>query len=338
VAVPVGTAEPVERLCAEVSRRWRAADPLLPTAANLPVACGPELVVASADLRPAAIGFCEHWRGAPDELELSWGAQRRFRLTPRVAGPDLAGSLDQLLDRWRAHLDELTEAQEDDTAAVVLWPSRDIGGVATLLRHGFAPRDVIAARVTGRPRRQAGRDRAAAAAATGSAADSRLPGISIRRAGRADLEAVVRLGLEIVRYDEHFGGVIQRPGTADALRREVRGALVGAEPWTWLAERDGQAVGLLHAERPEATGWIAPLVGLDPVAYLTLTVVLPSERARGLGAAMAARYHADVGAVGAEVSLLHYSQTNPLSVPFWSQQGYRPLWTSWEVRPAGAIR
>jgi GNAT superfamily N-acetyltransferase len=319
--VPGFTAETAERICAEVSRRWRQADPLLPAAANPPAACGSELVVGSRGLEPAAIGFCEHWVGAPDELELSWGARRRFRLTPRVAGPDLAGSLDRLLDRWRAHLGELPEAQEDDTAAVVLWPSRDIGGVAALLRRGFAPRDVITARVTGSPPPR-----------------PVLPPISIRRADRADLEAVVALGLEIVRYDEHFGGVIERPGTADALRREVRDALAGPQPWTWLAERDGQVVGMLHAERPESTGWIAPLVRLDPVAYLTLMVVLPSERARGLGAALAAEYHAEVDAVGAAVSLLHYSQTNPLSVPFWSQQGYRPLWTSWEVRPAGAIR
>jgi hypothetical protein len=36
--------------------------------------------------------------------------------------------------------------------------------------------------------------------------------------------------------------------------------------------------------------------------------------------------------------LLHYEQTNPLSAPFWSRQGYRPLWTSWESRPACAVR
>jgi len=27
----------------------------------------------------------------------------------------------------------------------------------------------------------------------------------------------------------------------------------------------------------------------------------------------------------------------PMS-PFWSQQGYRPLWHSWEARPARSIR
>jgi len=37
------------------------------------------------------------------------------------------------------------------------------------------------------------------------------------------------------------------------------------------------------------------------------------------------------------VTLLHYAQVNPLSAPFWSQQGYRPLWTVWETAPARAL-
>ena len=36
------------------------------------------------------------------------------------------------------------------------------------------------------------------------------------------------------------------------------------------------------------------------------------------------------------VTLLHYEQVNPLSGPFWHQQGYRPLWTTWEARPASS--
>jgi hypothetical protein len=38
------------------------------------------------------------------------------------------------------------------------------------------------------------------------------------------------------------------------------------------------------------------------------------------------------------VTLLHYAVPNPLSVPFWSARGYRPLWTVWEARPAGTLR
>jgi len=29
---------------------------------------------------------------------------------------------------------------------------------------------------------------------------------------------------------------------------------------------------------------------------------------------------------------------NPLSAPFWHRMGYRPLWFTWEARPAAALR
>jgi hypothetical protein len=48
--------------------------------------------------------------------------------------------------------------------------------------------------------------------------------------------------------------------------------------------------------------------------------------------------HREIEDAGVAVTLLHYEQTNPLSVPFWSQQGYRPLWTSWEAKPAQTLR
>ena len=43
-------------------------------------------------------------------------------------------------------------------------------------------------------------------------------------------------------------------------------------------------------------------------------------------------------AQGVAVTLLHYAQVNPVSVPFWSRMGYRPLWTAWDIRPAAALR
>ena len=194
---------------------------------------------------------------------------------------------------------------------------------------------MVAARTTGRhPGRSAGR-------ATADEADGNRPGLAgvrIRRAGPADIDAVVRLGLEVIRYDAHFGNGGERPDTVGALRHEADEMLAGREPWIWLAERDGQAIGLLAAQRPELAGWIAPLVGQAPVAYLMLMFVAPGERASGIGAELVARLHADIRAAGVPVTLLHYEQVNPLSAPFWSQQGYRPLWLTWEARPARAIR
>jgi GNAT superfamily N-acetyltransferase len=300
------------------------------------------LTVTGADGQPTATGTCEHWVGDAESLELSWGAARRFQLAPQVTGPDVAAALDDLLSQWRDHLAAVPGTDDEDAAALVMWPSRDIHGIRTLLRRGLAPVEVIAARPTGRhpvgptdvpPRRAEG------LAVSASPDASPAPrGLRIRRAGPADIDAVVRLGVEVIRFDAHFGSVTERPGTAAAMRREAAGLLAGPEPWTWLAERDGTAIGMLAAERPEAASWIAPMVGLTPAAYLMLLFVLPGERASGVGAVLTARLHREVEAAGAAVTLLHYEQANPLSVPFWSQQGYRPLWTTWAARPAGTVR
>ncbi len=106
----------------------------------------------------------------------------------------------------------------------------------------------------------------------------------------------------------------------------------------WLAERDGAPVGLLYAERPELAGWIAPMVAAAPAAYLELMEMLPGHRGRGVAAALTGELHRAADESGVAATLLHYEQVNPLSGPFWHQQGYRPLWTSWEARPASTLR
>jgi GNAT superfamily N-acetyltransferase len=321
------------RVIAQVAQRWQAVDPLLPDPLAPPADCGAGLVVTGPGGQPSAVGLCEHWEGGPDELDLAWGAARRFQLTAWTAGPDVGGALDQLLSLWRDHLAGMPEASEQDTAAVVMWPCRDIGGIPVLLRRGLAPYGVVAARTTGRHTGHAG-------ALEGDAGEDHAGhrGLRIRRATPADLDTVVSLGANVIRYDAHFADVTDRPSTSAALRQEAAGLLAGPECWTWLAERDGSITGMVSAQRPEAAGWIAPMVRQAPAAYLMFGFVLPSERASGIGAKLTARLHRDVEAAGVPVTLLHYEQTNPLSVPFWSQQGYRPLWTSWETRPAGTLR
>jgi GNAT superfamily N-acetyltransferase len=335
--MPTVTADDIAAVSAAVARRWQAIDPLLPAPGAPADGCGVELAVTGPDGRLAAVGRCEHWRDAPGSLELTWGATSRFRLTVQTAGPDVAGALDQLLGQWHTHLAAVPEADADDTAAVVTWPSRDADGPLPLLRHGLAARAVIAARPAGR--------RAAGPAGTrpGHAGDGvAFPapgrGVQIRRAGPADIDAVVRLGMETIRFDAHFGTVIERPWSAEALRREAEPLLAGPAAWTWLAEHDGEPAGLLYAEPPEAASWIAPMAGPDPVAYLELMYVPPGERGQGVASALVEQLHREADAAGVAVTLLHYEQVNPLSGPFWHRQGYRPLWTSWEARPARTLR
>jgi GNAT superfamily N-acetyltransferase len=316
------TTETQNATLAEVARRWQSVDPLLPEP-ELGPGCGAVLRTSSA------AGFCEHWAGEPGSLNLAWGAARRFQLSPYAAGPDAGASLDELIAVWRQHLAEVPGTGQPDTAAIIDWPSRDADGVQTLLRRGFAPLATIAARTAGRsPDGPAGRSAAAAARA----------GVRIRRAGPADLDSLVNLAIGLIRYDALFGSVIERPDTIDALRREAAPWLAQPEPWIWLAERSGAPAGLLVAQRPDAASWIAPMTKAGPVAYLMMGFVQPELRTGGVGAELAAHYHREADAAGIGVTLLHYATLNPLSAPFWSRQGYRPLWTSYEVSPANGIR
>jgi GNAT superfamily N-acetyltransferase len=334
--VSAASRNPASLIIPEVTRRWRALDPLLPDPVAPAAECGARLVVTGADGQPTAVGACEHWEGGPGELDLAWGAARRFQLTAWAAGQDLAAALDQLLCLWRDHLASVPGTASPDTAAVVTWPCRDVGGIAALVRHGLAPFGVVAARTTGRRFERTGPAERGAEGA--SAAGTERRGLRIRRATPSDIDTVVGLGMEVIRFDAHFAGAIDRPSTVAALRREASGLLAGPECWTWLAERGDSVIGMVAAQRPESAGWIAPMVSRAPAAYLMFGYVRPAERASGIGAALVAPLHHEIADAGVPVTLLHYEQTNPLSVPFWSQQGYRPLWTAWETRPAGTLR
>jgi len=318
----------VDEVCARTARRLAAVDPLLPEAVDLPAGCGTTFVVGGAEgsAQPAAVASCERWEGEPGSVGLAWGAARRFRLIPAIAGPDVATALDSLIEQWHEHLADVHDTDGEDTAAGIVWPSRDAEGIRVLLRHGMAPRAIVAARATRS-------DDAERASARPVPAD-----IVIRKGGPADIDAVTSLGIALVRYDDYFGSVIERQDTEENLRRDSAQLLGEPEPWAWLAERDGVAIGMLAGLRPQASTWIAPMTSMAPVAYLQQGFVLATERGGGIGAMLTAAFHVELAKAGVAVALLHYSQVNPLSAPFWSQQGYRPLWATWEARPARTLR
>ena len=133
-----------------VMRRWQEIDPLLPEPGPLPPGCGAEFTIAGGTGERAAAATCAHAEAAPGSLDTAWGTARRFELAPQITGPDIGGTLDRLLGQWRDHLAGLPGTDSQDTAAVVTWPSRDIDGVKALVRRGFAPRAVVAARTAGR--------------------------------------------------------------------------------------------------------------------------------------------------------------------------------------------
>lgn len=307
-----------------VGRRWQAIDPLLPDPSALPAGCGQPLAVSGGGSRVTGLGVCVHQRIPAESLNQTWGPSDRFTLVARLSGQDISAATDELLTAWREHLAGIPEARGADAGASVVWPSHDVTGVSALLRHGLQPLTVIAARV-----RPDGRGQPPAS----------LPaGVTIRAARPEDAEAVLALELRLIRFDMQFGGPVWRPQTQSLVRADIRESLRKQVNWTWLALRHGRPVGLLVAQPPSESGWIAGMTSRVPAAYLQTMFIDEAERGTGIGSALARNLHARLDADGVAVTLLHHSQVNPLSGPFWNRMGYRPLWTSWEARPAAALR
>ncbi len=313
----------IDEINRAVGRRWQGLDRILPGRAVLPEGCTAPLVANGPNGRPAGIAVCRHEHVPAGTLNQTWGTAGRFSLVPRLREPDTSAALDDLLGQWRDHLAVLPETAARDTAAMVSWPARDVSGVNALLRHGMQALTVVAARPAGH------------AAAT---PDPDHTGLVIREAGPADLDAVTEFEMGVIRYDAHFGAAVIRPATEALVRAETQAALAARPAWAWLAERDGQPVGLVHVQPPGQSGWIAGMARPGVSAYLQTMFVRPGERGRGVGAVLVRHVHSVLDARGVQTTLLHYAQVNPLSAPFWSRMGYRPLWTGWEVRPASALR
>ncbi|WP_158844974.1 GNAT family N-acetyltransferase [Saccharothrix deserti] len=240
-----------------------------------------------------------------DALNATWGALRTHSLKWH---PD--ADLDSQLRHWA-----LTGTGDHETAALVTVPSRAVEAADTLVRHGFAPLLVTAARLPGR-----GHD-------GGST-------VKIRPLTSADLDVAVQLNLETVRFDSRFGMVNPRPSSAERLREHIAELLDRAEPCAWLAESEGEVVGFLYYDLPGHSDWIAGRTRVRPVAYIGLLGVREDARGGGIGAALADHAHDLLDAAGVGVTLLHHALPNPLSTPFWYSHGYRPLWTTWQRRPA----
>jgi predicted N-acetyltransferase YhbS len=192
------------------------------------------------------------------------------------------------------------------------------------LGHGLIPAVVVAVRAAGRPM-----------------APAPLPaGVTIRPLAERDVDGAAALQLAVVEWDAQFGGVHLRPSTPARSRDEVL-AQLGHEPVTaWVAERAGRVAGYVSIEWPDHASWVAGMVAGDRgrTAYLGCMSVGTGLRSGGIGAALAAHVHGHLDTAGVQRTLLHYAAMNPLSAPFWSRCGYRPLWTTWEAVPHTALR
>jgi GNAT superfamily N-acetyltransferase len=292
-------------------RRLRGLDSLLPDGLPLPEA-GPE------EVRLDVLGgsaLARVVRADLTTLDGTWNPAERHTLIARIGGNEPATAMDMLLSGWSTTVH--ASAGEAESAAVLTWPSRDVMLTPTLLAHGLAPRVVLAIRL-------AGRDCPDGAA-----------NVVVRRATEADVDAIVAMELELVRWNQMLGQMTERPNTSELIRAKHT---ADSRPWSWLAEVHGMPVGLLSVLDPGHASWASALSSAGSAVYLSDLMVLPGRRGAGAGTTLVQHVHRELDRAGFNAALLHYLGMNPLAGPFWHRCGYRPLTTNWEVRPASHLR
>lgn len=294
--------------------RFERLDPLLP-----PVAPPPDGHVLTAALSRGdrIAGVLTHSSFTPGTATTLWSALELFELHPLLgaAGGD---GMDALLREWRHVLDRRQAGA--DSACLLTWPSRDAEAARPLLAHGFTPLTCLAVR-------------------TAPDGGARAADVAVRLATAADLDVVLALELAELAYSALVGAAIMRPD-AEAVKRAALTRHIDQGDPIWLAERDGVVVGVAHCRlldvRPDGlTG-----VRLRPGRWGYVNCLSVSDQARGggVGRALMSVAHRELHRRGATGTFLYYNPPNPLASVFWARQGYRPLWTSWELRPAAALR
>lgn len=304
---------PADDMLAAQTQRLRSIDPLLPAA----VAPPPAEVLAAGHVTGALLRS-DHPAGSPARM---WSASHVSELVPVLGDAGLAG-MDTLLGAWRDRLPDLGMPARD-SACVVCWPSRDVEIARALLDHGFVPLSVIAVNIP----------LDAARGVTSQRHDG------VRPADPGDLEACLRLALAEQAYSAMVGGTVLRDDTEEVKRGLIAARLQRGEP-TWVADQDGVTVGLAECGYSDAVpgNWVASRLPAGRWGYINCTSVLPGARDHGVGGRLVGRVHAAFAAAGVLGSYLYYNPPNPLSSVFWPRQGYRPLWTIWEARPATSLR
>jgi GNAT superfamily N-acetyltransferase len=286
-------------------------DPLLPDSVPLPDA-GPEDVRLDV---PGGSGLARLVRADLTTLDGTWNPAERHVLSVRIGADEPAAAMDALLSGWSKTVHDRVEAAE--SAAVLTWPSRDLVLTPTFLAHGLAPRLVLAIRLAGRDSPDGASD------------------VVVRRATGADLDTVVAMELELIRWNQTLGQMTERPNTSELIRAKHT---TDGRPWSWLAEVASVPVGLLSVLDPDHARWVSSVSSVGTAVYLSELMVLPGRRGAGVGAALVQQVHRELDSAGFDAVVLSYLGMSPLAGPFWHRCGYRPLQTTWEVRPASHLR
>ena len=316
-----GAGEDAGRLKAALSAwhdRERSLDPQLPV--RTPERGAAEIVV-SGDIGPHALGTVRSELFSEDSAEALWGALQRDAMELWWGGDRAALGL--LLDRWIARTSgDFGPDDEWETAMTLDVPARDSAAAIPLLARGFAPIGVTGIRAGKR------------GASTGPAiARLRELGYDARAATSRDVSLLASLDAELLEHDAQHGGVSVRANAEQLLADSIAERLARDPEWTWVIQDDGNPVGYLSIEinRDHHLAQCAPG---GNVAHIQAMYLRRGVRGGGLGDAVVGLGHGALEEAGYDRVTLGYSAVNPRSGPFWCRQGYRPLWNTWQRRPA----
>ena len=294
--------------------RFEQVDPLLPPAAPPPDG---HVLTAALPSGDRVAGVLSHSVFEPGTATTLWSALDLWEVHPLLGATGGAG-MEALLREWARV--QARGTSDADSACLLTWPSRDVEAAQPLLAHGFAPLTSLAVR-TGPPARRAD------------------PGLTIRLATGADLDTVLALEMAELAYSALVGAAVLRPDAERVKRATVVRHFEQGDPM-WLAERDGVAVGLAHCRLMDvaANSLIATRLRPGRWGYVNCVSVAGEARGTGVGRELMAVAHHELRRRGATGTFLYFNPPNPLASVFWARQGYRPLWTNWELRPASALR
>jgi GNAT superfamily N-acetyltransferase len=296
----------------EAQTAWFASlDPMLPAALNPPEG---DVVTAALPSGARVAGVVVPTRLQPDAMSSLWSALQVWELHPLIG----SAGMPELLDQWRKVM--ARRSPGPDSSCLVTWPSRDVAAARALLDHGLVPLSTLAIR-------------------TGGAAPARPGALTIRRARPVDMDVALALAVAELEYSALVGGTVLRPN-ATRIKKEALARHIAQGDPVWLAEREGIVVALAECwfSDSEAGTWSETRLPHGRWGYINSLSVTPSARGTGVGRELMSFVHKELGRAGTAGTFLYYNPPNPLSSVFWSRQGYRPLWTIWEVRPATALR
>jgi GNAT superfamily N-acetyltransferase len=291
------------RMLAERHRHQREAEPLLPR--RYEDAAAAQLEVEEAWRRDHASGaialldgkFSGYLVGAPRPPR-QWGPNVWIEAAGHaVAEPELLRDLYAAAAmRW---------VEDARTSHYVLTPN-DAALVETWFRLGFGQQHVHAVKEVP------------------PVALSRPHGVSVRRAGPADIEAVVLLDLVLPEY-QAGSPVFSRgpiPVPAD-IRADWEEELADPTFGIFLADVDGRPVGTAVGAPASVSSAHSGLARPEGAAVLGYAATLPEYRGRGAGIALTEAVFEWARKAGYSTVVVDWRETNLLSSRFWPNRGFR---------------